>query len=207
LYLDRTAVSTKGANVFGNPPAFTYPAMRAATLSRQGLVTLTPGSCPGGRGEGKPGLEPVAFWNSFARGLETGEEATYLEAGGFRVNCKHVQAHPRYVSTRSGYHVNFPAKVEFVSPHDAVGSMPRRHHRGTEAWKNILIKAGVDPDSIRIAEIMGGHPGGTAAIVGSAKRLATTIRAEAGGYPTKGWIPSPLIIERGSRKSGSGVNR
>ena len=39
-----------------------------------------------------------------------------------------------------------------------------KFRRGTEACKNILIKAGAHPDSICIAENIGGHPGGTAAI-------------------------------------------
>jgi len=39
-----------------------------------------------------------------------------------------------------------------------------KFRRGTEACKNILIKAGAHPESICIAENIGGHPGGTAAI-------------------------------------------
>ncbi len=39
-----------------------------------------------------------------------------------------------------------------------------RFRKGTETCKNILIKAGVSPDSICVAKDIGGHPGGTAAI-------------------------------------------
>lgn len=39
-----------------------------------------------------------------------------------------------------------------------------KFRKGTEACKNILIKAGARPDSICVAENIGGHPGGTAAI-------------------------------------------
>ncbi len=39
-----------------------------------------------------------------------------------------------------------------------------KFRKGTEACKNILIKAGVKPDSVCVAENIGGHPGGTAAI-------------------------------------------
>jgi len=39
-----------------------------------------------------------------------------------------------------------------------------RFRKGTEACKNILIKAGADPDTFTVEHNVGGHPGGTAAI-------------------------------------------
>ncbi len=40
----------------------------------------------------------------------------------------------------------------------------RRMNKGTEISKEILIKAGIKPSSIAVAEMIGGHPGGTAAM-------------------------------------------
>ncbi len=39
-----------------------------------------------------------------------------------------------------------------------------KFRKGTEACKNILIRAGAKPETIMVAENIGGHPGGTAAI-------------------------------------------
>jgi choline dehydrogenase-like flavoprotein len=39
-----------------------------------------------------------------------------------------------------------------------------KFRKGTEACRNILIRAGAEPESIMVAKDIGGHPGGTAAI-------------------------------------------
>jgi choline dehydrogenase-like flavoprotein len=40
----------------------------------------------------------------------------------------------------------------------------RRAHEATELCRNIMTGAGVNPDTILVAEYIGGHPGGTAAV-------------------------------------------
>jgi choline dehydrogenase-like flavoprotein len=50
----------------------------------------------------------------------------------------------------------------FSKPMD--GDDLRRMNKGTEICRDILVRAGVRPSTIAVAEMIGGHPGGTAAM-------------------------------------------
>jgi len=64
------------------------------------------------------------------------------------------------IGDSAGGRIHADGKIE--KPYNADDE--EKFRKGTEACKNIMVKAGADPDSFKVAHNIGGHPGGTAAI-------------------------------------------